>query len=109
MGVQAPFFLWFERSGGFTGISTKVEIDSKSLTQEETEKLKRLIDQTGFLGEQHKHGSTPAALPDQFQYQITIAYGNQRHTVTLHEPNVPESFRPLINYLTQKARLQKNQ
>lgn len=101
--IQDPFYIWFERSGGFAGISTSVEIDSKILSTEEVEKLRQLIDQSGFI-EYHKSDSTPGNMPDQFQYKITIEYQGEKQTVEFGESAVPDSFRPLVNYLSQKAR-----
>jgi hypothetical protein len=91
--VEQPFHIWFERSGGFTGISNSVEIDSKSLSAEEAKKLGQLVDQSGFF-EVHKIDSATEELPDQFQYKITIEYEDNRHTLTFAEATVPESFRP---------------
>ena len=106
MTIQDPFYLWFERSGGFAGISTSVEIESESLLPDEVEELRQLIDQSGFL-ELSKNDTIPTELPDQFQYKITIEYEGEKRTVAFSESTVPDSFRPLINYLTQKARSKK--
>lgn len=103
LAVQEPFYIWFERSGGFAGITTSIEIDSKSLSSEEAEKLEQLIDDSGFFKE-HKSDSPSGNMPDQFQYKISIECEGEKQTVEFGESTVPESFRPLINYLTQKAR-----
>ncbi len=103
---QEPYYIWFERSGGFAGISTSVEIDSKTLSTEESEELKQLIDRSGFFAH-HKNEGTPGNMPDQFQYKISIECEGEKLTLEFGESKVPESFRPLIDYLTQKARLKK--
>ena len=108
MTIQGPFYIWFERSGGFAGISTSVEIDSESLSANEVEELRQLIDQSCFF-EFTKNDTIPAELPDQFQYKITIRYEGEKRTVELNDSAIPESFRPLINYLTQKARSKKKE
>ena len=106
MTTQGPFYIWFERSGGFTGISTSVEIDSKPLSIEEVDELKKLIEQSGFF-DFNKNDTIPAELPDQFQYKITIEFESEKRTHQFSESAVPDNFRPLINYLTRKARSKK--
>ncbi len=101
--TQGPFYIWFERSGGFAGISTSVEIASESLPPDEVEELRKLIDQSGFF-EFIKNDSVQAELPDQYQYKITIEYEGEKQTVEFSESTVPDSFHPLVNYLTRKAR-----
>jgi hypothetical protein len=100
---QEPYYIWFERSGGFAGITTSIEIDSKSLSSEDTENLRQLIDQSGFFV-YHKTDSIPGNMPDQFQYKISIACDGIKQTVEFSDSTVPENFRPLLDYLTQKAR-----
>lgn len=106
LAFHKPFCIFFERSGGFTGISTTVEIDSKTLPPEEAEKLEEMIKDSGFFME-IKEDSIPEARPDQFQYKITIEYEGKRQTRELKESTIPGSFRPLINYLSRKARPEK--
>ena len=109
--IQEPFYIWFERSGGFAGISTSVEIDSKTLSAEEAGELEQLIEQSGFFDFIKKDTIPTQELgqgPDQFQYEITIEYkGGEKKTVELNESTIPDSLRPLVNYLTQKARFRK--
>jgi hypothetical protein len=105
--VEHPFHIWLERSGGFIGIPTQVEVDSRSLSTEEAETLWQLIEDSGFF-EANKNDSIPEGLPDQFQYKITIERGGNNLKVALSQASIPDNLRPLINYLTQKARSQKN-
>ena len=108
VAVVDHFYLWFERSGGFTGISTMVEIDSRTLQADELEMLESLIDKSGFFQFQ-KNDTISGNVPDQFQYKITIEKGDERQVVELTESTITESIRPLINYLTQKARNRKRE
>ena len=104
--AQEKFHIDFERSGGFAGITTKIDIDSNSLPPDEVEKLEQLINDSGFF-EFDKNDSVQVGLPDQFRYELTIKYKNERQTIELSDATIPESFRPLINYLNQKARLKR--
>ena len=106
MTIQDSFYVWFERSGGFTGISTSVEIDSQLLSSDESKELKQLIDQSDFfkLG---KNDTIQVSMPDQFQYTITIEQQGEKRTVEFSDSTVPDDMRPLLNYLSQKARTKK--
>lgn len=103
LAAQEQFYIWFERSGGFAGISTSIEIDSKSLPSEEAEKLWEMIAQADFF-KNHKSDIISGDLPDQFQYKISIESKGDKQSHEFGESAVPENFRPLIKYLTQKAR-----
>ncbi len=100
---QDNFNIQFQRTGGFAGIVTNAEIDSKRLDTEEIEKIKLLISQSNFFGFQQTD-SLSKNIPDQFQYVITIKQGDKKKTIELTDSTVPDSFIPLINYLTQKSR-----
>lgn len=105
MTLPQPFYIYFERSGGVTGITSKVEINSKTLPGEESQKLKELIESSGIF-EFQKKDTLAKNIPDQFQYELTITYKGKRQSLILNESEVPDSLRPLINYLTRKARTQ---
>ena len=101
--ICQPFYIYFERTGGFTGITNEAEIHSDSLQQEECERLLNLINYSGFF-ETQKSYNIKGDMPDQFQYKITIEYNDKRQTLELGDAAIPESLRPLIQYLSRKAR-----
>lgn len=100
---QEQFHIDFERSGGFTGTSSRVEIESRDLDSGEAEVLKELIFRSGFF-EAISFGSEFLSMPDQFRYQITIEQMGQKRTLELSDGNMPDLFRPLVNYLVGAAR-----
>ena len=106
MTIQGSFYIWYERSGGFTGISSSVEIDSKLLSPDESEELKQLIDQSDFFN-WSKNDTIPVEMPDQFQYTITIEHQGEKRTLEFSDITMPDNMRPLIYYLSQKARSKK--
>ena len=106
VAIQNSFYISFERSGGFTGISTSVEIDSQLLSYDESEELKKLIDQSDFF-KWSKNDTIQVSMPDQFQYTITIEQQGEKRTVVFSDITMPDNMRPLINYLSQKARSKK--
>lgn len=104
--MQERIYIQYERSGGFAGITTKIEFVSDSLPAAEVEQLEQMIVESDFL-KFHANDSTRENATDQFSYKLTIEYNNERNTVELSETTIPESFRPLFNYLNQKARSRK--
>lgn len=104
--VQNPFHIWFERSGGFTGITLSMELENNDLESDEAGEVEDLIDQSGFFALQEKDSLSSEA-PDQFQYKITIEYKGKKKTVEMTESAVSGGLRPLINYLNRKARTKR--
>jgi hypothetical protein len=103
---QKQFHIDFRRSGGLTGISTGVEIDSTELTPELAGELKQLIEGSGFF-EAFTSGSSIVQIPDQFSYHITIEHMGKKRTLELNDGNIPDLIRPLIHYLVRLARTRK--
>ena len=100
---QEQFHIDFQRSGGFTGGSSRVKIDSGELDTGEAEELKILLDRSGFF-EAFVLENKFLNMPDQFSYQITIEHLGKKRTLELTDGSIPELFRPLINYLVRAAR-----
>jgi len=100
---QEHFKIWFERTGGFTGIPVKVELDSDTLSIEEKTKIQQLIDESDFFHIQ-VIDTLLRNLPDQFYYQLTIDDNNTKKRITYSESTIPDSFRPLTTYLMQLLR-----
>jgi hypothetical protein len=92
----------FERSGGFTGIPITVTVDSSTLSPNEAAQLHQLVDMANFF---QLPETIPAPdQPDRFQYSITVEEGDRRHIVTVGEAAVPNTLRPLLNWLMEAAR-----
>ncbi len=93
----------FERTGGFAGIKMAKEIDTANLATEETNQLRRLIDEADFF-----HLPTPltskSPQPDRFRYRITIQDSNQEHTVVVSEQALAGTLKPLIDWLMARLR-----
>jgi hypothetical protein len=100
---KEQFYISFRRSGGLTGASNSVEIDSRNLDDLEAEELKLLIEGSGFF-EAFAYDSSLLQMPDQFRYHITIEHMGKKRTLELNDTSVPRLFRPLINHLVHAAR-----
>lgn len=86
-----------ERSGGFTGIPQKKNLDVSALPESEASELNQLVDSSGFFNLPAIIPSTP--LPDRFSYKITINREGNQHSVSVAETNVPEALKPLLDWL----------
>lgn len=103
---QGQFHIDFERSGGFTGTSTRIAIRSQEVEPEQAEVLKTLIERSGFF-EAFVLENRFLNMPDQFTYRITIEHQGKKRSLELSDGSVPDLFRPLINYLVGAARRQR--
>ena len=101
--MQEPFYIFFEQSGGFTGITISYEIHSDSLDQGQKEQLIGLIDSSGFFDFSMKEKEANN-LPDQVHYKITIQQENKKQTLELDESQIPDKIRSFIQYLSREAR-----
>ena len=96
----------FERSGGIVGLLITAEIDTESLDAENAQELCDLIEQADFF-------NLPATLrpdrrlADQFEYKISIATDERKHTIEMHEGALSDDLRPLVRRLTVLARSAK--
>lgn len=95
-------YIYFERSGGFTGIPMTVTIDSATLSPNQTVQLCQLVEAANFFNLPEVIPAAPQ--PDRFQYTITIRQNTQSHTITMGEQAVPNTLRPLLNWLMETAR-----
>lgn len=94
--------IYFERSGGFTGISLTTTIDTTQLPPEQADAWQQLVQETSFF-------ELPACLTnnggiDQFQYTLTVETDEQQHTVLTTDSAAPESLYQLLQELTLTAR-----
>ena len=105
--AEEDIHIEFERSGGFTGRSTRLNIDGRDLDPGEAEALLHLIEGSGFF-EVIAFESSIMNLPDQFRYQITIEHAGKSRTLALTEGHMPELLRPLINHLVAMARRKRH-
>jgi hypothetical protein len=95
------YYIHFERSGGFAGITQTLELKSDTLSLEDQDHLRKLIDTSAFFDLKEETGS---GAPDQFNYKITIKSEQKERTFETGDVSMPDKLRPLVNYLTDKMR-----
>jgi hypothetical protein len=95
--------VYFERGGGFAGIHITTTIDSKVLSQDEEHELSELINAANFFNLPPLI-TTKKPGADRFQYKLTVETEGRRHTVEINEGAVTPVLRPLLEWLTVKAK-----
>ena len=96
----------FERTGGFTGMTTTTTVDTETLSAEAAQELQEMVTEAGFFDLPAQMTSqTPGA--DQFHYMLTVESEGQKHTVEGSDAALPESLEPLLRRLTRLARSQR--
>ncbi|EQD86081.1 hypothetical protein A8924_5396 [Saccharopolyspora erythraea NRRL 2338] len=92
-----------QRTGGlFAGAELTTSVRSADLDDESREALERHIEQAGFEQLAQRSPITgPGA--DMYQYEVTLERGGRRSSVVVSQTAVPDSLRPLVEWLEQRA------
>jgi hypothetical protein len=98
--------IYFERSGGFAGISITTMVDIHSLPPDEAHKIQSMIDNAKEFFDLKK---SPPLLPpkraaDYFKYKVTIETEQKKYTIETNDITMPSELRPLISYLIDKVK-----
>ncbi|HEX8918925.1 MAG TPA: protealysin inhibitor emfourin [Chloroflexota bacterium] len=92
----------FTRTGGFAGIQLTNSVDTAQLPPDQAAALEKLIGDAGFFDLPER--LAPAKpVPDRFEYEVTVTSGEQSHTLVVNDAAAPASLKPLLNYLTTLA------
>ena len=92
----------FERTGGFAGMRMAITIDLDSLADSDAAALRKLITEADFFN--IIVPSAGKAIPDGFQYVLTIDGDGQHRTIQVVDTSIPDKLRPLLNDLSLRAR-----
>jgi hypothetical protein len=93
----------FERTGGFAGMRVTVTVNIESLSPEDAQDLREMVDGAEFF-DLPEVITTPAPGADRFHYKLTVEDEEREHTVEMGEAAMPETLQPLIQRLTEVAR-----
>lgn len=89
-----------EREGGFTGITTSTMLDTATLSQAASAKVRSLIEEAGFFKPGALPGQAPGknlSQPDRFRYTLTaVADDGSAQTLQFDESQLPVGVRGLI-------------
>ena len=92
----------FKRTGGVLGREIDTDIDLNEIPDEESQELMRLITETNFF--KIPQNMIAQAVPDEYEYTVTVEAGNTHHTIHTSDSQAPESLRPLLERLGKLAR-----
>jgi hypothetical protein len=93
----------FERSGGYAGVTLAHALETKALPAPELARVQKLIDDANLF-ELPKQVKSRDAMPDRFEYKITIREKGRQRTLVIGERSTPENLKPLIDYLVEQSK-----
>ena len=94
--------IYFERTGGFMGLSLQTAVDTAVLSEEDAHHLQQMIDETHFFDLPEELDGTGGV--DAFNYTLTVETEERRHTVHTNDESAPDTLQPLLRRLTMLAR-----
>lgn len=94
----------YHQSGGFAAINRVYSVKLAELSKEEAEKLASLIQSSGLLKVKNERKTTAGAA-DMFFYEFR-ASSDGEHRATFDDGSLPDSFRPLLDFVRDKANLE---
>jgi hypothetical protein len=96
--------VYFERSGGFAGINMHIELDTDSLSDDETQTLREHVNEADF-GNLPTESTRPTRGADRFQYVVRVETDEGKvHTVTAIDGAIPPALQPLLGYLQKQMK-----
>ena len=102
--------IYFERSGGFTGIPVSMTIDTSSLPTKEARIIQKMVEDSHFFELPPTPNKTSrAGAADFFQYQITIENSTRKYTVKSDDISIDPKLKLLINLLVKNLQKWKRQ
>ena len=92
----------FKRTGGVLGREIDSDIDLNEIPDAESQELMQLITDSNFF--KIPQNLIAQAVPDEYEYTVTVEAGNTHHTIQTSDSSAPESLRPLLEKLSGLAR-----
>jgi hypothetical protein len=92
------------RSGGFTGRTTEVRLDSAHLEPAQAARLIQLVTTLDLSRLRAAGTMTTASGADLMRYDLVIENGVDRWEGTVADPSIPAELRPLLQFLTAAGR-----
>jgi hypothetical protein len=92
----------FKRTGGVLGKEIDTDIDLNEIPDADSQQVMQLITESNFF--KIPQNLIAQAIPDEYEYTVTIEAGNTHHTIQTSDSSAPESLRPLLEKLSRLAR-----
>lgn len=85
--------IYFERSGGFAGITISTIVDIYSLPPEEAHKIQSMIENAKeFLYQPSKLPLPPVQGADYFKYKVTVETEQDKYTIETNDITMPSEL-----------------
>jgi len=94
----------FRQTGGFAGLAKSVEIDSRTISGEESEHLEQLLVKSCFFDQPEP---AKKAVTDDEQYSISVETEGRFRTFHGNRSTLPDAMKPLIKYLLRVSKYEK--
>ena len=98
--------IFYQRTGGFTGMLISYDIDVETLPPEDADALSGLVNTADFFTLPSEIQSNQSGA-DQFQYKLTVETKEQQHTIAFGDAAVPENLSPLLDKIRILSRTGK--
>ena len=97
--------IFFEQSGGFAGLSRKINVDTSFLPPLEVQEIESMVNRSKFFELPSSTAQPNGDAADYFRYRITLEpdSGN-KHTVETTDVTMPSELSPFIGYLRRKIK-----
>jgi hypothetical protein len=99
--AESTIWVDFKRTGGITGSSLATIIDSRRLSQEDTSRLRQLIEEAGFFDLPGRI-EAPSHEENSIQYDITIEAGEMMNSVSVRDEAGPTELHRLIDWFMDR-------
>jgi hypothetical protein len=96
----------YERSGGFAGpaMQKSFSLDSADLPAHEADELHRLIREADLPALARPRAAAPKPVArDVLHYRLTVEDKDQKQSVVVSDPDIPEKVRSLIDWLHNRS------
>ncbi len=88
----------FVRTGGFAGLRFARTFDTGALPAPQAQKVVQLVQGANFF-EMPDPATPEKAVPDSYEYRISVSSSTQTRAVVVSETTMPQQLRPLVDYL----------
>ncbi|HEX7176189.1 MAG TPA: protealysin inhibitor emfourin [Pyrinomonadaceae bacterium] len=99
----------FDRAGGFAAPAMRrsFKVDTDELAADEAEELRGLLAEADIPSAASRQNAERAGAarprPDAFHYRLVVEDDEDTRTVVASDADMPESLRPLVQWLTKRS------
>jgi hypothetical protein len=96
----------YNQTGGFRGVNRLYEQELSQLPEPQKKKLEQLIENSGLM-KANSERITNSRVRDVFIYDFSFTQAGKTYQAVFDDTTLPESYRPLVEYLKDKVKDQK--